>query len=256
MKLLVYSDLHLEFGTDFKPPADSDADVLILAGDITIFSKNKLNKLGKFLQEWDKPILYIAGNHEYYTQKCMKRVRGGFKKWASSKHPNLTFLENEEITIGDVHFFAGTMWTDFNKANPIAMQLASQYMNDYRYIYNGEFSISPSDTLELHSIYVEKLIAWFEKDLPGKRVVISHHAPCTNPNGFHKGSQLQDAYNSLDMIPIIEKYKPVLWIYGHTHEPDDQVIFDTRIISNPRGYPLRGGGSECRGFKENGVFEV
>ena len=34
MKIITYSDLHLEFGTDFMPLADSCADLMILAGDI------------------------------------------------------------------------------------------------------------------------------------------------------------------------------------------------------------------------------
>lgn len=253
MKLLIYSDLHLEFGTDFKSPINSDADIMILAGDITVFTKNKLNKLNKFLEGWEKPILYVAGNHEYYTKKCMNRGKGSFKKWAAEKYPNLIFLENEEVTINGVHFFGGTMWTDFNKENPIAMEIASQCMNDYNYIFLGEESIDPAITIKFHKIFVDKLQIWLEKDLPGKKIVISHHAPCANPNGFYRASTLQDAYNSLDMIPIIEQYKPALWIYGHTHEADDQVIFDTRIISNPRGYPLHSGKGEVKEFKENGI---
>ena len=30
MKIISYSDLHLEFGTDFSPPLDTDADLMIL----------------------------------------------------------------------------------------------------------------------------------------------------------------------------------------------------------------------------------
>lgn len=33
MRIITYSDRHLEFGTEFYPPKDSDADVMILAGD-------------------------------------------------------------------------------------------------------------------------------------------------------------------------------------------------------------------------------
>jgi hypothetical protein len=32
MKIISYSDLYLEFGSNFIPPADTDADVMILAG--------------------------------------------------------------------------------------------------------------------------------------------------------------------------------------------------------------------------------
>lgn len=67
MKIINYSDLHLEFGTDFRPPRNSDADLMILAGDIITF--RDFAPLGRFLEKWKKPMLYVAGNHEYYT-KC------------------------------------------------------------------------------------------------------------------------------------------------------------------------------------------
>jgi predicted phosphodiesterase len=41
MKIISYSDLHLEFGQNFQPPSDSDADVMILAGDIITFRNFK-----------------------------------------------------------------------------------------------------------------------------------------------------------------------------------------------------------------------
>ncbi len=44
------------------------------------------------------------------------------------------------------------------------------------------------------------------------------------------------AFNSLDMSEVIKKYQPRLWVYGHTHECDDQLIGNTRIISNQLGY--------------------
>jgi len=42
MKIITYSDLHLEFGTDFKPPKNSDANLMILAGDIITFRNFEL----------------------------------------------------------------------------------------------------------------------------------------------------------------------------------------------------------------------
>jgi hypothetical protein len=61
MKLHILNDLHIEFG-DFVPPA-TDADVVILAGDIGV---------GLGALPWvdrcfpDKPVIYVPGNHEYY----------------------------------------------------------------------------------------------------------------------------------------------------------------------------------------------
>jgi Icc-related predicted phosphoesterase len=51
------------------------------------------------------------------------------------------------------------------------------------------------------------------------------------------------------MIPIIEKYQPDLWVYGHTHFDDDRKLGATRIISNPAGYKNY---REVYGFDPNG----
>jgi hypothetical protein len=61
------------------------------------------------------------------------------------------------------------------------------------------------------------------------------------------------AFNSLDMVKLIEKYQPALWVYGHTHECDDQTIGQTRIISNQLGYPDPYGGFECKDFDRAGL---
>ncbi len=251
MKIILYSDLHLEFGTDFMPPIDLDADIMILAGDICIL-KN-FEPLAKFLANWTKPVLYIAGNHEYYTKRPMQEGKDRARTIADNGLTNITFLDDESVTIDGVNFFGGTMWTDFNKQDPIDMHTAQFSMNDYQLIKKGSSKLKPLDTVYFHKDYKKKLIEWFNAPLDGARVVISHHAPCINPNGYHKGSGLEAAYNSLDMVSVMEEFKPSLWVYGHTHEKDDQVIGETRVVSNPRGYPLRSGGCECKDFDENGV---
>ena len=70
MKLHILSDLHLEFST-FQPPP-TDADVIVLAGDI-----DKGNKGIYWARETfpAKPILYVPGNHEFYA-------RGGLRHCA------------------------------------------------------------------------------------------------------------------------------------------------------------------------------
>jgi len=207
----------------------------------------------ELLSKWNKPVLFVAGNHEFYTQSPMQNDANDFKAWLLKELPNVTFLQDEEISIDGVHFFGGSMWTDFSNENPLAMQTAERGMNDFRLIVTDKNqSITPLDTVELHKAYVEKLINWFEKPLEGKRVVISHHAPVINPNTMYGGSNLQPAFNSLDMVEIIEKYQPELWAYGHTHECDDQTIGGTRIVSNQLGYPNGLGGFEVLNFDQHG----
>jgi len=89
--------------------------------------------------------------------------------------------------------------------------------------------------------------------LAGQRVVITHHAPVVNPNTKYDNSLLMPAFNSLDMLALIDKHQPALWVYGHTHECDNQSRGKTRIISNQLGYPNRAGGFECQSFDRAGL---
>ncbi len=251
MKIISYSDLHLEFESGWTMPKDINADLMILAGDIITF--RDYSPLSIFLDGWKKPVLYVTGNHEYYTRTPRDQEEDAFKKWLATSHSNVTLLRDESISIDGAHFFGGTMWTDFNDGSKQAMMIAESQVNDFRLIKNPDFSsFMPTDTLELHDLYVKALLKWFESDLTGPRVVISHHAPVINPNTQFTGSPLTPAFNSLDMLDIIEKYQPALWVYGHTHECGDQMINATRIISNQLGYPDHQGGFECINFDENG----
>lgn len=235
MKLAIYSDLHLEFGNPFKP--DAEADLMILSGDIIVFDPRGFEALREFLKDWTKPVLMIAGNHEYYTKRPMSQCDQEFIDYCAKNIPNLTYLQDHAFELDGVHFFGGTMWTDFNKSHVPSMKNAERSMNDYYQIRtNPVMYLQAQDTVEMHDRYKKKLVKWLEKNKGNKRVVISHHAPCLNPNSEYGKGGMKPAYNSLDMVEIIEKYQPELWCYGHCHEFDDQMIGKTRIVSNPFGY--------------------
>jgi Icc-related predicted phosphoesterase len=94
---------------------------------------------------------------------------------------------------------------------------------DFRLICNPDQTpFSPA--VALHTNFASKLLNWLGKDPSGPRVVISHNAPVINPNSKYKGGSLTPAFNSLDMVEIIGTHQPALWVYGHTHECDDQRI--------------------------------
>ena len=252
MKIITYSDLHLELGTAFRPPADSDADLMILAGDIMTFAD--CEPLKCFLEGWDKPLLYVAGNHEYYRSEPISAANKAFKSWLAEINPTAVFLDDESVEIEGVHFFGGTMWTNFAGADVSAMRFAERQISDYRCIRtSGGKQLKPHDTVDFHDAFVERLQHWFEQDLSGSRVVITHHAPVMHPHTRHGNSRLVPVFNSLDMVEIIEAHQPDLWVYGHTHECDDQMVKRTRIISNQLGYPTPDDGFECHGFDPAGL---
>lgn len=243
MKIASYSDLHLEFKHDWNLPPTLDADIILLAGDIILF--NDFILLKRLLKNWEKPVLFLPGNHEYYTDIPMREHHGAFRDWLSTELPQVHFLHNEHISIGGVNFFGGTMWTDFQNGDASAKQYAAKHMNDFRLIRAGKTRFTPEDSVEIHREFIASLKKWFAASLSGPRVVVTHHAPVFNPKSQHLGSPLQPAFIAYDMRELIEKYEPDIWVYGHTHECDSQVIGKTKVISNQLGYPQKSGAYEC-----------
>ena len=245
MKIISYSDLHLEFPHKWSLPPDIEGDILVLAGDIITFKD--FAPLAALLQVWKKPVLFVAGNHEYYTRMPMQENEEQFRDWLSAEFPNVHFLHNEGITIDGINFFGGTMWTNFKSGNKKSMRYAEAALNDFRYIRSDTGIFTPEFSIDLHQQFIAALEQWFEKRYPGPNVVITHHAPIINPRSQYLLSPLEPAFVSYEMRSYIEKYEPDLWIYGHTHECDTQRVGKTRIVSNQLGYPDRSGGYERTG---------
>jgi hypothetical protein len=104
-KIRVLSDLHLEF-QDWVPPK-SDADIVVLAGDIHV---------GVHGIEWARrrfpltPVVYVPGNHEYYGGS-LQAVRE--ELYARGKCLGVDVLDGRKSVIGGVRFLGATLWTDF-----------------------------------------------------------------------------------------------------------------------------------------------
>jgi len=234
VKIAVYSDLHLEFG-DWTPP-EVDCDLIILAGDIHTKAKGVTWATENFAQ----PVIYVAGNHEYYGGNVQSIDR---KLQSTSEGSNVQVLQNCSTTIGDVKFIGATLWTDFllNGDYQQAVANAKLSMQDYRSIsWNDDSTyrrLYPHDTRALNSQSKQFIKDELAKTPVGlKKVVVTHHAPhfvCLNPK--YAGDYLSPSFAS-DLGPILSDYEIDLWVCGHTHHCVDTVVHGTRIVSNQRGY--------------------
>lgn len=256
MKILTFSDLHLEFGEPWNPPPEDAGDVLVLAGDIAPYKEKYKDDLGEIFDKWTKPIILIPGNHEYYDADPIGVANDYIRLWLQLYYPHVRFLLDEPCTIDGVQFFGGTMWTNFAGSAWWAMKQAQDGMSDFRLIRNADGSLfTPTDSVRLHEEFVAKLGDWLIEESGSPKVVVTHHSPTRNPRTQYRGSPLEPAFNSLDMEGVIEVFQPAVWVYGHTHEnePPDRTIGRTRIVTNQRGYPRPDGSNECRDFREDGV---
>lgn len=248
MKLQIFSDLHVEFES-FYPPT-TEADVVILAGDIHV---------GKKGIDWaktsfpDRPVLYVLGNHEYYGRAYPKHI-DDLRKLTSGT--NIHILENDRLTIDDVVFLGCTLWTDFQLfGDPkIAGYFATQNMTDYRKIrINPQYrKLRSLDTAVIH----HKSLRWLQESVSGsqseKLVIITHHSPSYRsiPTSFREDI-LSAAYAS-NLDALVEESGAKLWVHGHLHTQQDYSIGNTRIICNPRGYP----DEQNQNFIPNLIVEV
>lgn len=242
MKLQIMSDLHLEFGGDhagFKP-TKTDADVVVLAGDIATGTG-----ACKWIEETfpDKRVIYIAGNHEGYRYDLYE-VMQRLKDWADGTE-NVRFLDNEWTEIEGQWFFGGTLWTDFalDGQPGYAKMIAKQCMNDYFQIkWKGE-RLTPDMTQQWHADAVKQLGHHHPThDGPMPRIVITHHLPSRQSiDPDYRSSEANPAYaTDLEWL-MYWSGAPKLWVHGHTHRSKDYVCNQTRVVCNPRGYPYGDG---------------
>jgi len=225
MRIQFFSDIHLEFGP--CELINAEADVLVAAGDISIGTTAL-----KWLEQATCPVIYIAGNHEYYSGDIVHTLN---ELRIQSKVHDIHFLENNSITINDVRFLGATLWTDFDNKNKDIMEYAAVSMNDYNYIGCDGYVLTPEDILKTH----EQSKKWLAKELDdqfkGKTVVVTHHAPSIRSwHGEYDSMHLYNYCNKYE--EYIEHYDIDLWIHGHIHANSDYSINKTRVVCNPRGY--------------------
>lgn len=240
MKLLVLSDIHNEFGT-YLPDAGAvnEADVIVLAGDVDL-GKNVHMWLQYAFRGVTKPILYVAGNHEYYRGDLVRTFRHMKEDFAEMKERlglDVRLMENDAHVIGDVQFVGATLWTDYRLTGnqPLAMFDAYQCMNDFKLIRQNDSKIRPAVVQKLHAesrAYIEKMTSQHPKN-----VVITHHAPCElsiHPRYKDLDGHMNASYAS-DLTMLFGPHIP-LWVHGHTHDSFDYEVAGTRVVCNPRGY--------------------
>jgi len=244
LRIRIYSDLHLEF-VPFVPP-ENDADVIVLAGDIG----NGAAGIEWARETFEKPVLYLAGNHEYYEGEfeAVQEAMG-----AAARKLAVELLDCREVVIEGVRFLGCTLWTDYSLApqaeRPAVIEAARKLNPDYQLIRFGSRAFAPEDAIALCARHRAWLAAALAAPFPGKTVVVTHFAP--HPHSIapaYLGHRANPGF-VLDLAGMMGS--AALWIHGHTHTFFDYRVRGTRVICNPRGYP-----AEPTGFRPALTVEI
>ena len=242
MRINYFSDIHLEFGLCERP--NNNADIIIAAGDIGVY-----DQAIEWLISLKKPVIYVAGNHEFYNHEYCDTLRMLKEKCANT---NIHFLENNTFKYNGVRFLGCSLWTDlFLEGEQTATDLNNS-LNDFRKISFDEGMFNPKQFTKLH----KHSKAWLEKALArpfkGKTIVVTHHTPThwswnDSPNAIKKLAYCND------LKLFFHKYEISAWFHGHTHSIGDYRIEGSRILSNTRGYAGR---RMVAGFDLNKVVDI
>lgn len=246
-----YSDLHLNCYAKagaklWTPKGDPKADkktALILAGDLWEGTRPLSHADSSWiapLAERYRYVIIVLGNHDYWGEN-LNKFPTKFKNMIKDMHLNNVYLlDDEAITLEGVRFVGGTLWTDFNKLDPFTMWRAKDYMNDYRYIRKGEDygKIFAQDILNAHRKTKNAIFNNAKKDDEVKKIVcVTHHSPSFQsmaPQFAHLGDS--NGYYHSELGNEIVDTEIDYWIHGHTHNPTDYMIGNTRVINNAVGY--------------------
>src|SRR6267154_1303029 len=234
MRIQLASDLHLELLERRWPlerllgPA-CEADVLVLAGDI-----HRGLRAIELFADWPVPVLYLAGNHEYYGS-LWERLRSQLRQAAQGTRVH--FLDNDCVSLGKVRFLGCTLWTDYRVSGypqPAAMGAAEDFVLDHRRIMTGAGLMRAAQALDDHLRSREWLRRELSLDHDGRTVVLTHHAP--HPGSIHPryaGNAVNGAFVS-DLTDLVRQAD--VWLHGHVHDSFDYHVGRCRVVSNPRGY--------------------
>lgn len=243
MKIALGSDIHLEFGMPIperdRVLNDVDADVLVLAGDITTAqdAKKKDPSVVDFFQRCVdnfEHVIYVMGNHEHYKgtfQKTPDRIRDMLPD-------GVHFLENEMAVINDIPFLGSTLWTSCNDRDYFTMEKIRTAMSDYRVIKfkepDGRYrKLVPEDTVIEH----ERCVKFLKENMTEGCVVVTHHLPTfMSVNPIYSTNKLMNGGYASNLSEMMLEYNPKVWVHGHTHHPCEYEVGETTVHCNPRGY--------------------
>ena len=223
MKILVLADLHVDEITDPEylhrlgvaiQDAGKGADAMIVAGDLTEHAAEKWPTALRWLGT-HYPLSKTAifpGNHDYY---------GGNLSTLDAQLDQIchdagcSFGQCKRLVLGDVRVLMTTLWTDlrlFEDYDGHSVEDSiwhAQMMPDYGEVITvteEEWPLRPEDT-----------------------IVVTHHAPSGSVAG--EMTPLSPCFSS-DLEAEIERYRPDIWLFGHTHRSAEKRMPGGTLLRN------------------------
>ena len=235
MKIQIVSDLHIDYDYKFENPFESitpSAEILLIVGDTcSVYNYELLTKYLKTISPFFKKILFVPGNHEYYTvrnktkltwkalRKCLYHLTVEIK--------NLVIFDKEYIEI-DNYIIAGcTLWSEYD------MDKFPRYFRIHK--------LTPETYIKFHRRdvkFIKEMIS-ISKNQGKKLILATHYPPTKRYNDFINFDTEYKSLYGTDMDNLIREENVHTWIFGHNHgimnKNLDTKVRGTRLLTNQRG---------------------
>jgi Icc-related predicted phosphoesterase len=209
MRIALASDVHLEFGPITLDNTEG-ADVLVLAGDICVanhfvdgrptYAKRLAREYHEFFDHVCREfphVVYIMGNHEHYSGDVAKTYNI-LKEHLD--YGNLHILEKETWQHMGHTFVGGTLWTDMDGENGVAISYAQSAMNDFREVQNSNRMVV-------------------------RNVPVYERNPLWTGDGLNGGKYQLDNNGAMIRVGYKSKEEPARWT------PEDSVIDHKKMLN-------------------------
>lgn len=142
--IFAVSDLHLDYGPYEWPAAAHEADVVVVAGDV---SNGKFDI--EFFSKLNKPVVIVPGNNDLWSAdgQDMLEIVAAMKR--SAEGTQVHILWDETVILAGARFIGTPLWNDFGKGNEELMRAAFAHSRDYEYINAKSWYANP-ENLKLH----------------------------------------------------------------------------------------------------------
>lgn len=243
-RISVISDVHLETGNTVAQVLPTvTPDVFVVAGDVAqgAGARPLLEQLV------DKaPVVYVPGNHEFYNgiypdayETIARMVEVVNTNASRSGNKNKIWMLNDRtVELAGIRFIGSTLWTDYDRGDPLTLLTAGSCMRDHKVIRKPDGSrFMPNDAYNAFKASTAYIESSLQVPFDGKTVVVTHHSPTFESLAAEFADSMLNGCFHSNLEHLIRYHRPAAWIHGHTHTAFDYFLESTRIVCNPHGYP-------------------
>lgn len=231
----------------FDPIFKTSADVLVIAGDLGHYN-HQIRQIIKWLRRiYFKNIVCVLGNHDYYlanrimmddfdenSLNRVNRLRNDL-----NEIEGVYCLNGNVVEIERVRFGGCDSWYDgqylLHNLNPHHEHDLDHVDKSWGYWINDKANIYGVKRFDdIWEVERPKIEAVYQKC----DVMITHVMPSINPK--HVAEYFRDsrgtAYFCFDGEKYVKDTTSKIWVYGHTHTPNEFELHGVQVVANQLGY--------------------